>query len=42
MAGCTSHSRWVVVLLAVALLFVGVASAANHTQTVTLKVKGMV
>lgn len=42
MFGYTLYSRWVVVLWAAALLFVGIASAATHTQTVTLKVQGMV
>ncbi len=41
MGGYTSYSRWVPVLLAV-FLFFGHAAAATHTQSVTLKVQGMV
>lgn len=42
MAGFVSSSRWLVVLWAVMLFGGAGVVAATHTQTVALKVQGMV
>jgi hypothetical protein len=42
MLGCLFSSRWLVVLWATMLLCAQGAFAATHTQTVALKVQGMV